>query len=230
METVLAEDGALGVFIGVQGGHILEGDPVNVARLASLGVSMFAPAHVMDNALVGSGTGRAAGGLSGFGREVVAELEANRVIVDLAHMSSAGVRETLPLLTRPFTLSHTGLASIAGGRSRWRRYSPATRNVPTEVAKAVGQRRGLLGIVLATQLVGGDTPAHVAQTIRAAIEAAGAEHVAIGSDTDGALRMALGPARLPALGDAVLDAGLSREAVDGVMGGNALRFLRDALP
>ena len=183
----------------------------------------------MDKRLVGSGTGRAALGLSGFGREVVAELESNRVIVDLAHMSAAGVRDALPLLRRPFTLSHTGLTSVAGGRSRWRRYSPATRNVSPDVAAAVGKGGGLLGVVLATQLLGGDTLADVARTVRAAVDAAGAENVAIGSDTDGALRMAVSPSGLPALGDALAEAGLSPATVDGVMGGNALRFLRGAL-
>ena len=63
----------------------------------------------MDNDVVGSGTGRRAGGLTVFGREVIAELESQGVIVDLAHMSAPGIEQTLPLLTRPFTLSHGAL-------------------------------------------------------------------------------------------------------------------------
>ena len=64
------------MLLNVQGGHVLDGDAGNVARLRELGVRMVAPAHVMDNEVVGSGTGRRATGLSVFGREVIAELQA----------------------------------------------------------------------------------------------------------------------------------------------------------
>jgi microsomal dipeptidase-like Zn-dependent dipeptidase len=184
----------------------------------------------MDNALVGSGTGRAAGGLSGFGREVIAELEAQSMLVDLAHMSLAGVDATLPLLHRPFTLSHTGLTDVAGGRSRWRRYSPATRNVPAALAAKVARASGLVGVVLATQLLGGEDLADAVVTIKAVLSAAGEEGVAIGSDMDGALREVIDVAGLPALTSALLDAGLTPETVAKVMGGNAVALLNEVLP
>ena len=175
LERCLAAGGPVGVLLGVQGGHVLEGDAGNIARLRARGVRMFAPAHVMDNDVVGSGTGRAASGLSGFGREVVAELEAQGVIVDLAHMSLAGIEETLPLLKRPFTLSHAALRDDAARPSRLRRYNAATRNVPESVAREVGARGGLFGVVLATQLVGGSTLNSGARMIRRALAAAGNE-------------------------------------------------------
>ncbi len=76
LEACLVEGGPVGVLIGMQGGHVLDGSLANVARLREVGVGMFAPAHVMDNSLVGSSTGRRAGGLTAYGREVIAELEA----------------------------------------------------------------------------------------------------------------------------------------------------------
>ncbi len=76
LETCLADGGPVGVLIGVQGGHVLDGSLANIARLHELRVRMLAPAHVMDNSLVGSSTGRRAGGLTAYGREVIAELEA----------------------------------------------------------------------------------------------------------------------------------------------------------
>ena len=63
LEACLADDGPTGIVIGVQGGHIIEGSLANIARLRDLGVRMFALGHVMDNALVGSSTGRGRGGL-----------------------------------------------------------------------------------------------------------------------------------------------------------------------
>jgi microsomal dipeptidase-like Zn-dependent dipeptidase len=226
----LVPGGPAGVLIVVQGGHVLDGDVANVARLRDLGVRMLAPAHVMDNDLVGSGTGRMAGTLSAFGREVIGELAAQSIIIDLAHMSVPGVEAAMPLLGRPFAMSHTGLTDVAGGGSRWRRYSAATRNVPASLVAEIGRRQGLVGTVLATQLLGGDDLADAVATIGRTIEAAGADNVAIGSDMDGALRTVIDVAGLPALTDALLESGMSQAVVEGVIGGNAARWLARALP
>lgn len=230
LEVCLAPTGPVGVLLGVQGGHVLEGDLGNIARLREAGVRMFGPAHVMDNTLVGSGTGRLKGGLSDHGREVIAELEAQSIIVDLAHMSLAGIEAALPLLRRPFVLSHTGLVEAAGGRSRWRRYSAATRNIPASLAGEIGAAGGLVGITLSTQLLGGSTLAAAVRTIRLAIESAGADHVSIGSDMDGALRMVIDVEGLPALAGALLESGLSDAVIRGVLGSNAIGFVGESLP
>jgi microsomal dipeptidase-like Zn-dependent dipeptidase len=230
LERCLAPGGPVGIVIGVQGGQVIEGDLANLARLRTAGLRMFAPAHVMDNRLVGSGTGRLAGGPTDYGREVIAELEAQSIVVDLAHMSAAGVEGALPLLKRPFALSHTGLSDVAGGGSRWRRFSPRTRNISAALAAQVAAAGGVVGITLSTQLLGGSTMADAVRTFRAAIDAAGAEHVALGSDMDGALRMLIDVEGLPALTNALLESGLGETDASNVIGGNAVRLLRDVLP
>ncbi len=230
LEACLAEAGPVGVVLGVQGGHVIEGSLSNISRLQELGVRMFAPGHVMDNELVGSSTGRSGGGLTALGREAIVELEANGLVVDLAHMSTAGIEQALGVLTRPFTLSHTGLTELAGGRSRWRRYSPATRNIPASLASEVAAAGGLVGIVMSTQLLGGDSLLDAAATIRLALKACGNERVGIGSDMDGALRMVIDVLGYPALAGALLDSGLPPSTVEGVMGRNAIRLLGAALP
>jgi microsomal dipeptidase-like Zn-dependent dipeptidase len=230
LERCLAEGGPVGVLLGVQGGHVLEGDPGNVALLRQRGVRMFAPAHVMDNDVVGSGTGRSAGGLSEFGHEVIAQLEAHGVIVDVAHMSVAGIEQTMPLLTRPFVMSHGAIVDDRARSGRIRRYNATTRNVPASVARDVGARGGLFGVVMATQLLGGSQLADGAQMIRRALTTVGESNVAIGSDMDGALRMLVDAEGLPALADALLMGGVGEDAASAVLGRNAARFLRAALP
>jgi membrane dipeptidase len=226
----LATDGPLGVFIGVQGGHVLDGRLDRLGHLRRLGVSMFAPAHVMDNAYVGSSTGRRGGGLTPAGRELIAELERLSLLVDLAHMSVSGIEQALATCRRPPVLSHTGLTTRAVSASRWRRYSPATRNVPDEVVREVAARGGVTGIVLSSQLLGGDrVEAAVASLVRA-VELGGPDGVAIGSDMDGGLRMVVDAAGLPRLTDALLGEGLPTDVAANVLGRNALRLLSDALP
>jgi microsomal dipeptidase-like Zn-dependent dipeptidase len=98
------------------------------------------------------------------------------------------------------------------------------------VAREVGARGGLFGVVMATQLLGGSTLTDAVAMIRRARAATGEENVALGSDMDGALKMVTGAEGLPALADALLAAGLSEQSVSDFIGGNAARFLRRALP
>jgi microsomal dipeptidase-like Zn-dependent dipeptidase len=219
LEACLAPGGPVGVLLGVQGGHVLDGDLGNIERLREAGVRMFAPAHVMDNALVGSGTGRLKGGLTDYGREVIAELEAQSIVVDLAHMSVAGIEAALSVLRQPFVLSHTGLTEG----------SPTKRNIPASLAAEIGAAGGLIGIMLSTNLLGGSTLAAAARTIRWAIESAGADRVALGSDMDGALRMLIDVEGLPALVAELWACGVSDNAIGSFLGGNAVRLLREAL-
>ncbi len=226
LASVGPEAGWVGAFINLQGGHALAGDPANVERLHALGVRAFCLAHVMDTDVVGSSTGDRRTGLTGLGREVIGECERLGIVVDLAHMSVAGIRDAVPLLRRPFVLSHTGFSAIAGGTSRWRRYSPGTRNVATGEARLVAEAGGVIGVTLSTELLGGDDLDAVGRSIDFAIELAGPEQVAIGSDMDGALRMVVDAEGMPAVTAELLRRGQERETVAAVMGGNALRVLR----
>jgi membrane dipeptidase len=184
----------------------------------------------MDNALVGSSSGKRGGGLTPLGREAIAALEADSIIVDLAHMSARALDEALPKLKRPFALSHTALSDLSSAQSRWRRYSAATRNVPATVVREIGKRGGLVGIVLSTQLLGGKQLDAAVRSIALAFESAGNDHVCLGSDMDGALQTIVDVEGLPALASGMLESGVSASSVEGFLGTNAVDFLRRALP
>jgi membrane dipeptidase len=222
--------GVVRAFIGVQGGHVLDGDAANVERLRDMGVRMLALSHVMDNGLVGSGSGATRGGLTPFGRDVIGALENAQVIVDLAHMSSAGVRDALEVVRRPFVVSHTGFVERAGGRRLWSRYSAATRNMSRDDVRLVGEAGGVIGVTLATLLIGGRTLDAIIDSFAYAAEVVGPEHVALGSDFDGALETVFDATGLPLVTQGLLDRGFSRAEVARMMGGNALRVLRAAWP
>jgi microsomal dipeptidase-like Zn-dependent dipeptidase len=217
-------------FIGAQGGHVLDGDIANVERLASLGVRMLALSHVMDNELVGSGSGATGVGLTPFGREVIGELERCGVVVDLAHMSSAGIRDSLEVMRRPFVVSHTGFTERAGARRLWTRYSAATRNLSRDDTRLVAQAGGVIGVTLSTLLIGGRTLDAALDSFAYAAELASPEQVALGSDFDGALETVFDVTGLPLLTQGLLDRGFSRPEVAGMMGGNAVRVLAGAWP
>jgi microsomal dipeptidase-like Zn-dependent dipeptidase len=217
-------------FIGAQGGHVIAGDLSNLERLSDRGLRMLALAHVMDNELVGSGTGKGRYGLTGYGREVIAECQRLGIIVDLAHMSDDGIRDCLPLLRPPFVLSHTGFREISGATSRWRNYSPATRNISTELARDVAVAGGVIGLTLSTLLLGAETLDGFGREVELGLEACSSDSIAIGSDLDGALRMLVDASGFPLLTGELLRRGLPRATVEQVMGGNAIRALRASLP
>jgi microsomal dipeptidase-like Zn-dependent dipeptidase len=217
-------------FIGAQGGHVLDGDIANLERLVDRGVRMLALAHVMDNDLAGSGTGKRRYGLTDYGRDVIAECQRLGVLVDLAHMSDAGIRDCLPLLRPPFVLSHTGFRELSGRTSRWRNYSPATRNVSLDLAREVASAGGVVGVTLSTLLLGAETLDAFGREVELALEACRPESVAIGSDMDGALRMLVDAGGFPLLTAELLRRGIARETVELVMGRNAMRVLREVLP
>jgi microsomal dipeptidase-like Zn-dependent dipeptidase len=217
-------------FIGAQGGHVLSGDLSNLERLTVRGLRMLAPAHVMDNDLVGSGTGKRRGGLTGYGRDVIAECQRLGVLVDLAHMSDDGIRDALPLLRPPFVLSHTGFRELSGRGSWWRNYSPATRNLSTELAREVAQAGGVIGLTLSTLLLGAETAEAFGREVELGLEVCGPDSIAIGSDMDGALRMLVDASGFPLLTAELLRRGVARETVQAVMGDNAIRAIRDSLP
>jgi membrane dipeptidase len=98
------------------------------------------------------------------------------------------------------------------------------------VVQRVATAGGVTGIVLASRLLGGDTPADAAVTLKRAVELGGARGVAIGSDMDGGLRMVIDAAGLPRLTGELLASGLEPTVVRGILGGNALRLLNAALP
>jgi microsomal dipeptidase-like Zn-dependent dipeptidase len=62
------------------------------------------------------------------------------------------------------------------------------------------------------------------------VDLVGDDHVALGSDYDGATTVGFDTSRLPALTQALYDADLPEESIRKILGGNALRVLEATLP
>lgn len=211
---------AVAAFLGLEGSHALEGDLANVDVLADAGFRMMAPTHFFDTEIGGSAHGVAKGGLTAQGREWVARLEARHVLVDLAHASPATIDDVLAVARRPIVVSHTGVRGTCDNR----------RNLGDDQLRAIAANGGLVGIGFwDTAVCGGDARA-IARAIAHAVRVAGADHVALGSDFDGAVTVPFDATGLPQVTQALLDAGLDEGAIARVMGGNVLRVLRAGLP
>ena len=124
-------------------------------------------------------------GLSRFGREVVAECNRLGIVVDCAHASFATTMAVLEASSQPVIISHGQLGHAEAGH-------PDTghpRLISARHAAAVAEAGGLVGAwpcgITSRSLADFGT-----EIIRLA-EAAGPDHVAIGTDLDGNYRPVL---------------------------------------
>ncbi len=206
--------------LAIEGAHALDDDLANLDRLHAAGYLMVGLAHFFDNAFAGSAHGVAKGGLTPAGRDLVAELERRRMIVDLAHASSATIDDVLAVATRPVVASHTGVRAICDN----------ARNLTDDQLRAIAATGGMVGIGFWPTACGGSDVEWIARSAAHAVAVVGADHVGLGSDFDGAVPVPFDASGMGLVTGALLRQGLDETQVAAVMGGSAVRFLRDALP
>jgi len=206
--------------LSIEGAHALDDDPANVEVVAAAGIRMISPAHFFDTAFGGSAHGVEQGGLTEKGREMVRRMEALGVILDVAHASARTIDDALVIATRPVVASHTGVRGVCDN----------ARNLSDEHLDGIAATGGLVGIGFWETASGGPQPAHIARSIAYAVGRIGVDHVALGSDWDGAVQVPFDAANVVRLTDALLVAGLDEAAIRAVMGENILRLMASALP
>lgn len=206
--------------LAIEGMQALEGELARLDTLAGAGFRMMGLTHLYDNAVGGSSTGLDKGGLTDFGREVVRRLDEQGLIIDLAHASEAVIDDVLALTARPVVVSHTGVQGTCD----------TPRNLSDRYLRAIAAQGGLIGVGTWPTVVCDTDPAAIARAMRHVADLVGVEHVALGTDFDGTVKPPFDAAGLPQLTEALLDIGFSAAEVQQIMGGNVVRFLRDALP
>ena len=210
----------LGGIMGAEGGHALDGDIKNLDRLFDAGFRLMGLTHFFDNELGGSLHGQSNAGLTEFGRQVVGEMVKRGIIIDLAHASTQMDREVLDMIDVPVVVSHTGIYS----------HCQIKRNIPDALMQEIAAKGGLIGMGFWADVTCDATPDGVAKSIKAAVDLVGVDHVALGSDYDGAIEAEFDVSELAALTDALLRQGLSGADIARIMGGNMMDFLARALP
>jgi membrane dipeptidase len=221
LEAHLAAD-RLSVVLGIEGAHALEGRAERVRELRGRGVAFLSLTHLANNALGGSSSPLMGNRpLTALGRAVLDEMTAARMAVDLAHGSPRTIADVLAHRgPRPFC-SHTG---VAGATPSWRNLDDAT-------LRAVADRGGVVGIIFGTIYLGGRRIEDVVRHVEHALDVAGEDAVAFGSDFDGLVPLPRGMrdvTDLPRLVDA-LARRRAAAVVEKVAWLNWRRFLGEAL-
>jgi microsomal dipeptidase-like Zn-dependent dipeptidase len=206
--------------LSVEGAQVLEGKIENVDALFAAGVRMMSPTHFIDTELGGSAHGVSHGGLTPFGRAVIARMEDKKMILDLSHASAALIDDALSIIKTPPVVSHTGVRGTC----------PNERNLSDDQLRQIAARGGLVGIGFWSSAVCGHDMASVARAIRYAVDVMGVKHVALGSDFDGAVAEPIDSTGMPYLTQALQEEKLTNAQIRQIMGGNALRFFSQHLP
>ena len=99
------EEGKTGIILGFQNVHAFEDQIGYVEIFKKLGVGIAQMAYNTQN-LVGTGCYERDGGLSGFGHEVVAEMNRVGMMCDLSHVGATTSQEVILASKKPVCYSH----------------------------------------------------------------------------------------------------------------------------
>src|SRR5580704_3915623 len=167
----------------VEGSQFIEGRLERVEEVYKRGVRDLQLLHERDDIVSPLGDVITApahlGGLTAFGAKVVKECNRLGIVVDLAHASPETVLGALKVATQPVLVSHTSIDSRTGSDP-----AMAARMKPhlisKEHAKVVADAGGVIGVW--THLA--DSLKDFVESVKAMVDAVGADYVGIGTDSD----------------------------------------------
>ena len=130
----IVADGKVASLLGAEGGHSIASSLGVLRSLYGLGVRYMTLTHNDNVPWADSATDEpAAGGLTDFGRAVVAEMQRLGMLVDLSHTAPATMRDALRAARGPVIFSHSSARAICDH----------PRNVPDDVLQAMASGGGV---------------------------------------------------------------------------------------
>ncbi|MEW1835710.1 membrane dipeptidase [Microbacterium sp. NPDC079995] len=147
-------------------------------ELQRLGIVMAGVAYNHGSPL-GCGLAQHDTGLTNFGHEAIARMNALGMVVDVSHAGDRTSLEAIEASTAPVAINHAGAQSLWG----------STRMVPDRVIRAAAERGGVIGIEAAPGSTrtdanaAGHTVHDVVRHIEYCAESFGVDAVALGGDT-----------------------------------------------
>lgn len=234
------KSGKLAVTFDIEGGCSLNDDLNMVQLYYDLGVRWMLIAYNRNNSL-GGGCHDNDGGLTGFGKAVVDEMNRVGMTVCCTHTGVKTTMEVLGRSTQPVILSHSNPLAV------WRH----GRNVSDSVIKACAATGGVIGINGIGMFLGDDDnrTETIVRHIDYVVQLVGARHVGLGLDyvfdkdevnrylksraalfpagqgycTDG---KTIEPERIPLIAAALFERGYSSGDVAAILGLNHMRIAK----
>jgi membrane dipeptidase len=127
----------IAAFLTVEGGHTIDDDLRVLRMYYQLGIRSMTLTHSRNNNWADASTDIPEhNGLTGFGKEVVREMNRLGMLVDLSHVSDKTFYDALAVTTKPVIVSHSSMRAL----------SNVPRNVTDEMLWALAKNGGVIGI------------------------------------------------------------------------------------
>lgn len=168
------DTGRMGFIYGFQDTSALDGDLDRLAVFHGLGLRIVQPVYNRRN-LMGDGCLEPAnGGLSTLGRELIAEINKQKLLLDLSHAGARTQAEGIAASKSPMAITHTGCRALVD----------VPRNTHDSELKAVADRGGVVGIYFMPFLRASGQPhaEDLLKHLEHAINVCGEDHVGLGTD------------------------------------------------
>ena len=235
--------GKIAALMGIEGGHAIEDSLSALRQFYALGIRYMTLTHTNTNNWADSAGGisveaeKRHGGLSDFGREVIAEMNRLGMMVDISHVGDETFWDVIETTKAPVIASHSSCRALTN----------VPRNLTDDMLKAVAKNNGVVMINFYNGFINTDyakpgepRPTKAAETatldmlmahFEHVIKIAGVNHVGIGSDFDGVDGL-LPPgmedvSKLPTITYELLKRGYSEADVKKVLGENLLRVMAE---
>ena len=136
--------GKIGSLLGLEGGHAIENSLNALRAYYDLGARYMTLTHnvTLDWADAALDSARH-GGLTGFGREVVREMNRLGMLVDLSHVSPATMSDALDVTAAPVIFSHSAARALVDH----------PRNVPDSILARMPTNGGVVMVPFVTAFV-----------------------------------------------------------------------------
>ena len=143
------KSGLVSVCLGMENGSPIEGDLANVRHYFDLGVRYIGLAHGKDNHLADSSydTTHTWGGLSEFGKKVIAEMNRLGIMVDVSHLSDDAFYDVMEISTAPAIASHSCCRFFTPGFER---------NMSDDMIELLAQNGGVINIAFGSTFLNQD--------------------------------------------------------------------------
>jgi membrane dipeptidase len=129
------KEGKVAALMGIEGGHAIENSLSALRDFYRLGIRYMTLTHNNTNDWADASRDEAKhNGLTGFGKEVVREMNRLGMLVDVSHVSDKTMSDVLDVSTAPIIASHSSA----------RVFSNHPRNIPDDLLRRIAKNGGVV--------------------------------------------------------------------------------------
>ena len=216
--------GLKSIMLGIENGIALDGSIERLRHFAERGIVYMTLCHNGDNDICDSAKGNAThGGVSAFGRQVIAEMNRLGILVDLSHAAESSFYDALDISRVPIVCSHSSSRALCDH----------PRNLTDDQMRALAAKGGVAQTTIYNGFLrrhGEATILDVLDHLEHAIEVMGIDHVGLGTDFDGdgGVRGLANSSELIHFTMQLLARRYSEADIQKIWGGNFLRVMTQA--